>query len=164
MQCLSEKGGLEDLRRLNKPAVLTLEDGKGEKYFAALLSLQDHTVTFAIGHETRKVDNKDIASRWFGEYTLFWKAPSDYKEKPDPGSRGPLLTWIDRQLSSIQGRVANPDQKRRYDERMKKEIRAFQMTAGLVPDGIIGPRTIICLANATDTRGPTLINNKRRDL
>ena len=164
LQCLSEKGGLDDLRRLNKPAVLTLGDGKGEEYFAALLSMQDHTATFAIGHETRKVDIKEIASWWFGEYTLFWKAPSDYKEKLDQGSRGPLVTWIDRQLSIVQRRAANPDQKRRYDETMKKEIRAFQMTAGLVPDGIVGPRTIICLANATDTRGPTLIDKKREDL
>lgn len=158
LQCLSEKGGLEDLRRLNKPAVLTLSNGNGEKYFATLLSLQNHTVTFAIGHETRKVEIKDIASWWFGEYTLFWKAPSEYKEKLDQKGSGPLVAWIDRQLSIVQRRAVKPDQKRHYDETMKKEIRAFQMTVGLVPDGIVGPRTIICLANATDTQGPSLIN------
>ena len=71
------------------------------------------------------------------------------------------MTWIDRQLSIVQRRAANPDEKLNYNETMKKEIRAFQMTAGLVPDGIVGPRTIICLANATDPRGPTLINKKK---
>lgn len=161
LRCLNEKGGLSDLRRLNKPAVLTLGDGKTEGYYAALLSIQDETATFAIGHETRKVDIKEIASWWFGEYTLFWKPPINYKETLDQGSHGPLVTWIDRQLSILQGRAANPDRKLRYDEAMKKEIRAFQITAGLVPDGIVGPRTVICLANATDSQGPILIDKKK---
>jgi len=161
LQCLNEKGGLSDLQRLNKPAVLTLVDGKGEEYFAAILSIQDHTATFAIGNETRKVDIRKIASWWLGEYTLFWKVPSNYKGKLDQGSRGPLVAWIDQQLSIVQGRPAKPKEKLLYNEPMKKEIRAFQITAGLVPDGIMGPRTIICLANATDAGGPTLINKKR---
>ena len=161
LQCLIEKGGLSDLRRLNKPAVLKLVDGKGDEYFASLLSIEDHIATFAIGNETRKVDIGAIASWWSGEYTLFWKAPPNYKGKLNQGSRGPLVTWIDQQLSFVQGRAANPDEKQIYNEPMKKEIRAFQMTAGLVPDGIVGRRTIICLANAAGTGGPTLLNNKK---
>ncbi|MGA3083966.1 MAG: AAA family ATPase [Thermodesulfobacteriota bacterium] len=161
LHCLNEKGGLSDLQRLNKPAVLTLVDGKGEEYFAAILSIQDHTATFAIGNETRKVDIRKIASWWLGEYTLFWKVPSNYKGKLDQGNHGPLVAWIDQQLSIVQGRPAKPEEKLLYNEPMKKEIRAFQITAGLVPDGIMGPRTIICLANATDAGGPTLINKKR---
>ena len=89
LQCLNEKGGLSDLQRLNKPAVLTLVDEKGDEYFAAILSIQDHTATFAIGNETRKVNINRIASWWLGEFTLFWKAPSGYKEKLDQGSRRP---------------------------------------------------------------------------
>jgi general secretion pathway protein A len=161
LQCLNEKGGLSDLRQLNKPAVLTLIDGKGGEYYATILSIQDHTATFSIGHETRKVDIKEIASWWFGQYTLFWKAPAHYKGKLDLGSRGPFVAWIDRHLSIIQGRAAKPDEKLFYNEPMKKEIRAFQITAGLVPDGIVGTRTIICLSNAADVGGPTLINKKR---
>jgi murein L,D-transpeptidase YcbB/YkuD len=71
------------------------------------------------------------------------------------------VTWIDRQLSIVQRPAANPDEKQIYNGPTKKEIRAFQMTAGLVPDGIVGPKTIICLANATGAEGPSLINNKK---
>ncbi len=161
LQCLNEKGGLRDLQRLNKPAVLTLVDEKGDEYFAAILSIQDQTATFAIGNETRKVNINRIASWWLGEFTLFWKAPSSYKGKPDQGSRGPLVAWIDQQLSIVQRRGVKPDEKPTYNEPMKKEIRAFQITTGLVPDGIIGPKTIICLANATNSGGPTLTSKKR---
>ena len=136
-------------------------DEKGDEYFAAILSIQDHTATFAIGNETRKVNINRIASWWLGEFTLFWKAPSGYKEKLDQGSPGPLVAWIDQQLSIVQGRAVKTDEKPTYNEPMKREIRAFQITAGLVPDGIIGPKTIICLANATNSGGPTLIYMKR---
>ena len=161
LQCLNEKGGLSDLQRLNKPAVLALVDEKGDEYFAAILSIQDQTATFTLGNETRKVNINKIASWWLGEYTLFWKAPSNYKGKLGEGNHGPLVAWIDQQLSIVQGRAVKPDEKQTYDESMKKEIRAFQITAGLVPDGIMGPKTIICLANASNSGGPTLINKKR---
>jgi general secretion pathway protein A len=161
LQCLNEKGSLSDLRQLNKPAVLTLVDGKGEEYYATILSIQGHTATFSVGHETRKVDIKEIASWWFGQYTLFWKAPADYKGKLEQGSHGPFVNWIDQHLSIVQERAAKPEEKLFFNEPMKKEIRAFQITAGLVPDGIVGPKTIICLSNATDGGGPTLTNKRR---
>ena len=110
--------------------------------------LTDDIAIFAIGDETRTVDIREIYTRWVADYTLFWKAPHQYKTKLDPGSRGPLVTWLDQQLSVVQGRAVRPDDKQVFDNMMIKEIREFQMTAGLVPDGIVGARTLICLANA----------------
>jgi general secretion pathway protein A len=159
--CINEKGGLSDLRRLNKPAVLTLVNGKGDEYFGTLLTLQDQTAIFSIGKETRKVDIREIASWWSGEYTLFWKPPAAYKGKLVQGNRGLFVSWIDQQLSIMQGRTPKPEGQQIYNESMKKEIKSFQMATGLVPDGIVGPKTIICLANINDTGGPTLIKMKK---
>ena len=39
LQCMNDKGSLNDLRQMNKPAVLTLIDEKNNKYYATLLSL-----------------------------------------------------------------------------------------------------------------------------
>ena len=160
LQCLNEKGSLNDLRQMNKPAVLTLIDETNNEYYATLLSLTGDTAVFAIGDETRTVDIREIYTRWLGDYTLFWKAPHKYKNKLDPGSRGPLVTWLDQQLSVVQGRAVRPDDKQVFDNTMIKEIREFQMTAGLVPDGIVGARTLICLADMTGIDGPTLNEKK----
>jgi general secretion pathway protein A len=162
LQCVNDKGSLNDLRQMNKPAVLTLVDDKNNKYYATLLSLKDEIATFAIGDEVRTVDIREIYTRWVADYTLFWKAPRQYKNKLDPGSRGPLVVWLDQQLSVVQGRAARPDHKQVFDDMMIKEIREFQMTAGLVPDGIVGARTLICLANSAGIDGPTL-NEKKGD-
>ena len=162
LQCMSEKGSLNDLRQMNKPAVLTLFDENNNQYYATLLSLKDDIATFAIGDETRTVDVREIYRRWVADYTLFWKAPRQYKTKLDQGSHGPLVTWLDQQLSIVYGRTARPPDKQVYDNAMIKEIREFQMTAGLVPDGIVGARTLICLANAAGVDGP-ILNEKKGD-
>jgi general secretion pathway protein A len=162
LQCMNDKGSLNDLRQLNKPVVLTLVDENNDKYYATLLSLKDDIATFAIGSETRTVDVREIYTRWVADYTLFWKAPRQYKTKLDLGSRGPLVTWLDQQLSIVQGRAVRPDDKQVFDNMMLKEIREFQMSAGLIPDGIVGFRTLICLTNAAGIGGPTL-NGKTGD-
>ena len=70
------------------------------------------------------------------------------------------MTWLDQQLAVVQGRAARPDDKQVFDDTMIKEIREFQMTAGLVPDAIVGAKTLICLADITGVDGPTLNEKK----
>ena len=88
--------------------------------------------------------------------------PHQYKIKLGIGSRGPLVAWLDQQLSAVHGRAVRTDDKQVFDNMMIKEIREFQMTAGIVPDGVVGARTLICLANAGGIGGPTL-NGKQGD-
>jgi len=159
LQCLDDKGNLNDLRQMNKPAVLKMIDESNSEYYGTILSLTGDTAVFAIGDETRTVDIREIYTRWLGDYTLFWKAPYKFRNKLDPGSRGPLVTWLDQQLAVVQGRAARPDDKQVFDNTMIKEIREFQMTTGLVPDGIVGAKTLICLANMTGIDGPVLNEN-----
>jgi general secretion pathway protein A len=156
LRCLNDKGNLNDLRQMNKPAVLKMVDVTNNEYYATILSLTGETAVFAIGDETRTVDIREIYSRWLGDYTLFWKTPYKFRNKLDPGSRGPLVTWLDQQLAVVQRRAVRADDQQVFDSTMIKEIREFQMTAGLVPDGIVGAKTLISLVDMTGTDGPTL--------
>ena len=161
LQCMEEKGSLNDLRQLNKPAVLKFVDGKDGEYYAALLSLKGDMATLTIGNETKTVDFREIILRWSGDYTLFWRVPHKYKVKLVPGSRGPLITWLDQHLSLAQGLDVQLDRQPAYDDTLIRKIKEFQITAGLTPDGIVGARTIICLTNAAGTGGPVLEEKKR---
>lgn len=160
LQCLNGKGSLNDLLLMNKPAVLKMIDETNNEYYATLLSLTGDTAVFAIGDETKTVGIREIYSRWLGDYTLFWKAPHKFKNKLTPGSRGPLVTWLDQQLAVVQGRTARSADKQVFDDTMIREIREFQMTAGLVPDAIVGAKTLICLADRTGADGPALNEKK----
>ncbi|HVN95334.1 MAG TPA: AAA family ATPase [Syntrophorhabdaceae bacterium] len=159
LQCLEETGSLIGLKQMNKPAVLKLIDEKGE-YYSAMTSIKADTAIFMVGDETRIVDDKEIAKRWSGDYTLIWRAPAGYTGELKPKSRGPLVLWLDEQLSRLKGQPLKAGRKPVYSDEITKEVKEFQITAGLTPDGIAGAKTIICLTDAMDNGGPQLEKRK----
>jgi general secretion pathway protein A len=161
LQCLKGKGNIGHLRLMNRPIVLTLADEKGDEYFAALISLRGEIANFVIGNEIRNIDVNEITRWWTGDYFILWRAPSGYKEKLKPGDRGPMVAWLDRQLAFIQGRPAPTGREQVYHGEIVKEVKRLQLTAGLLADGIVGPRTIIYLTAADDNGGPVLHEGKR---
>ena len=160
LQCREEKGSLSSLRQFNKPAVLTLIDGKNGEYHALLTSLQEETAAFTVGNEKRSVGIEEITRGWSGEYLFLWRPPPGYVAELFPGRRGAIVAWLDRQLALVQGRTVNPARSPVYDDRLVKQVKEFQAAAGLEPDGIVGWRTIIHLADAAGTGGPRLHDSK----
>lgn len=70
MQCRTTRGGLDELRRLNTPAILRLEDGEGKTFYAALTGLGAQSAIFSFGAQNREVSLGAIARQWRGEYTI----------------------------------------------------------------------------------------------
>lgn len=72
------------------------------------------------------------------------------------------MEWLIRQLALAQGRAAPTGGLSIYDEKVAKQVKEFQIAAGMAPDGIAGPRTILSLCNASpDNRDPVLRAVKR---
>jgi general secretion pathway protein A len=109
-----------------------------------------------VGSETRTVDAKEISKRWYGDYMLLWQAPPGYRAKILPGSRGPDVQWIERQLAFTQGRADKTGQDTMYGEDLIRQVKKFQLEKGLVPDGVAGAQTIIHLNNAVGSSEPRL--------
>ncbi len=142
---------------MNRPAVLQLKDKARGDYYAVLTALDGEKATFVLGDETRTVDAGEIARRWSGDYLLLWRVPPGYDKALDQGSRGRPVAWLIRQLALAQGREAPAGDNHTYDEKVKEQVKAFQVAAGMAPDGIAGPRTILRLCNASpDNRDPVL--------
>jgi general secretion pathway protein A len=148
-------GSVSDLRQMNKPVVLKLLDDKKGEYYATLTSLQGEEAVLTIGNEIRTVDVKELSKRWSGEYLLFWRVPREYRKDLKPGESGPLVAWVDRQLTLAQGRPAEVRQGLMYSDALVKRVQEFQRAAGLKPDGIVGPWTIMRLS-AVDKHEPAL--------
>ena len=148
-------GSIRDLRRMNKPVVLKLRDDKRGEYHATLTSLQGEEAVLTVGNEKRTVDVKELSKRWSGEYLLLWRAPQEYKKNLKPGESGPLVAWVDRQVALAQGRPVAVRQALLYGDALVKRVQEFQRAAGLKPDGIVGPWTIMRLS-AVDKHEPAL--------
>jgi general secretion pathway protein A len=156
LECLIDRGGIVDLRRMNKPVVLTLTDEKGGRYYAVLTALRGETATFRIGNETRSVPLREIAGWWAGYYLLLWRQPSGYETSLKPGARGAMVNWLAKHLAVASGQSAPGTEAAVYDRRMAERVKQFQLAYGIVPDGIVGPRTIIGLTGLIRGEDPML--------
>jgi len=158
--CLETQGSLSSLLHLNRPAVLKLFDEQGQEFYALLAALRGQTAIFVVGTETWTADIKEIEKRWLGDYTMLWQIPTDYKGPIHPGQKGNVVQWLDRQLSLIQGRTAQPGENLIFDNTLVRQVKKFQLAKGLVPDGIVGPHTIIHLNTQVGSREPVLVDKQ----
>jgi len=156
LRCYSARGGLDELRAVNLPAVLLLSDNQGREFHAMLSALERDSASFALGDRIRTISIGALAAQWSGQYTLFWRMPPEARDNLRLGERGPAVAWLARQLAQAQGRAAEPAKDALFDQSLLRQVKQFQLAQGLIPDGLVGPRTLMRLAGAADTTAPKL--------
>ena len=161
LRCLTAQGTITSLLTLNRPAVLTLFDEKGRQFYAALSALHGQTATFVVGTEMRTVNVKEIEKKWLGGYTLLWRTPPDFRSPLRPGQKGSMVLWLNKQLALLQGKADQPRRNLLYEGDLVAQLKKFQLSEGLVPDGVVGPQTIICLNTFTASGEPLLYERKK---
>jgi len=144
MRCQAGRGGLADLRTFNQPAVLLLDgEGRERQYHALLTGLDDQTAELMVAGEKQRVRQSDLASLWSGSYVLVWQAPPGFRELLSPGQRGPAIRWLRHGLSSLDGKQDNGSE--HFDQALFSQLKAFQQSEGILPDGVAGTQTLIRL-------------------
>jgi len=156
LRCRSARGGLDELRELNRPAVLLLRDESGREFNATLSALDDRTASFNVGAHTRTVAIGALAAQWSGQYSLLWRMPADARVNIRSGERGPAVAWLARQLAQAQGRTLETGEAALFDEALLRQVKQFQLAEGLIPDGVVGTRTLMRLAGVGDATAPKL--------
>ena len=157
LRCRSARGGLDELRQLNRPAALVMRDDQDREFHAALIALDDKSATFVIGAQTRKVALGALAAQWAGQYTLLWRMPTEARENIRLGERGPAVQWLIRQLAQAQGQVAETSKAPLFDDALERQVKQFQLAQGLIPVGLVGPQTLMRLAGVGDRTAPELL-------
>ena len=160
LRCRSARGGLDELRSVNRPAALLMRDEQGRVFHAALTALDDKSATFVIGAETRTVALGALAAQWAGQYTLLWRLPPDARENIPRGVRGPAVQWLITQLAQARGQVVETSKAPLFDEVVERQVKQFQLAQGLVPDGLVGPQTVMRLAGVGDRSAPELLTRQ----
>ncbi|MBK5105898.1 MAG: AAA family ATPase [Burkholderiales bacterium] len=156
LRCYSARAGLDELRESNRPAVLLLRDAQGREFHATLTALGDKTAGFALGTQTSTVAIGALAAQWTGQYSLLWRMPADAHENIHAGERGPAVAWLARQLALARGGTAEADENTQFDQALLQQVKQFQLAEGLIPDGVVGPRTLMHLAAVADETAPKL--------
>ena len=123
---------LEQLRSLGLPAVLEMfHPARRDTSFVALLRLDERAAVVAAGGAPEiEAPLSQIDALWTRDAVLWWPEPAEMRT-----DRGRSETWARQTLSGLG--YAEPE--------MAASVSRFQESAGLVPDGLLGPRTRMAL-------------------
>ncbi|GAA0408173.1 AAA family ATPase [Massilia aurea] len=155
LRCHAGRGGLYELRLLDRPAVVTLHDGPRTGY-AVLVGLDERSVTLAQGDRRERIDIAAFVARFGGEFTTFWRMPAAFRDVVAQGDRGPDVDWIAQRLAGLHSATA-PALDAPLDARTKEWLRAFQAAQDLKADGVAGPRTYMRLNQLSNVAEPRLL-------
>jgi general secretion pathway protein A len=162
LHCRSARGGLDDLRQTNRPAVLQVRDAQGQESFVTLTGLSESLATFDTGASNQDVPLDALAAHWSGEYFVLARPLLDGFRTIRPGEHGPWVPVLGTQLAVLHGRETQyplPNDAL-YDEAMEREVKQFQLTHGLIPDGVVGPQTFMRLSSVADQSAPRLFREQ----
>jgi general secretion pathway protein A len=154
LQCLSKLGSLRDVAHLNRPVIINLSTQSSSQWFV-VKRIDNETITVITNGEEFRLDSDEILNYWSGFYTLLWRPPPAYQESIRRGAQGATVDWLLTQLAIVDGdSVPTITKNPVYDANTESRVKRFQISVGLVPDGVVGAQTWIHL-NSTDSTDST---------
>src|SRR3990167_6891155 len=156
--CLQQVANLDELLKLNLPAVINLHNRGGQSFHAALVALDGPaaSATLELAGELQRVDLDELRLAMQGSQLLLWRMPPGYREPIRPEASSPVVPWLEARLAQLQGRAAALQPGQHYDEPLQLQVLAFQHHYQLVTDAVIGPQTLIQLSALTEPDVPLL--------
>jgi general secretion pathway protein A len=146
---------LAELRAVDLPAILELSERSVRRpYLLRRLDGPVAIMTSPAGEETRLAVNELDAS-WTRSAWIIWRNVDLLPADPNKDLTSIVVATLALRLQKLG--LLSPPVPTSNDERFQRAIRSFQISIGLAPDGIVGPRTTLALSRVIAGRfGPTL--------
>ncbi len=154
LQCFRSPGSdLAQIRQLDRPGILKLYDTHDQPVYALLTGIGANSATLRIGGVSQTITLVSLATLWRGDFSTFWRSPSDYTGQAVNAGSGPIAAWLGARLASLRGEaMPTPGN----DPSWTTRVAAFQLAQGLKPDGRPGPTTFMQLNRAIGVDEPRL--------
>lgn len=144
LACLSRRGTWNNVKQLNRPAILTVFDNVGEQHDLVLTAIHGETAELSIGGVAITHPVSAVMDIWYGEYLLLWQPPGGTPVALMPGLRSPAVSWLRSSLANIDERYATEGNDE-YDNALAETVREFQRDYRLDVDGLAGQQTQILI-------------------
>ncbi|MCX8022821.1 MAG: AAA family ATPase [Syntrophorhabdaceae bacterium] len=153
--CLQSRDSLNSLINMNRPAVLKFMDENNRIFYGTLYALKGERYNLMVGQKKLELEREELLKSWTGEYLLLWSPPEGYSTEFRPGAKGKIVEWLERQLAILNGKK---DVKTTgiYKGELINQIKKLQLKAGITPDGIVGPKTLMVLKDLSKNDDPKL--------
>ncbi len=152
--CFRNSGGLSLLTQLDRPALLTLQDGGGATRHTVLTRLVGDEAWLQSGDKQVRLPLAVLSGLWRGDFATLWLAPEGYRAKVQLGQTGPVVDWLAEQLGRIDKQPAAIPA--RFDRALQARLQGFQLAQGLKPDGVAGATTFMQINRAVGIAEPRL--------
>jgi general secretion pathway protein A len=157
LSCLDQRGSWAQVRALNRPAILTLTDERGQRHRVVLSRLDDKNATLALGEHPETVAIDDLSRDWFGEFTVIWKPKTPGIRRLSLGMQGDEVRWLRRSLNALRGGGSDPENADIFDQELVVAVQNFQREHRLTVDGIAGVQTQVMLDTALAEPGAPVL-------
>jgi general secretion pathway protein A len=158
LDCVMRRGSLAQLRLLDRPAILMLNDEAGASYDVVLRGMDDNAVLLQLGDTFVTVGIADLTHYWFGDYVLLWRPPWRVARDLRVGMHGEQVRQLRAQLERWQSGHDSPlsdaaakDASDQYDQALVQQVQQFQRSHRLAVDGVAGIETQVALDAALAT-------------
>jgi general secretion pathway protein A len=145
LHCLVQRGSFAQLRLLNRPAILMLNDDSGAAYQVVLRELHDDTARLLIGTQAATVGVAELSRYWFGDFVLVWRPGTRDVRDLSQGMHGALVRRLREQLGRWRGADGNPTNSDAFDGDLMQLVEQFQRANRLTVDGVAGIETQVAL-------------------
>ena len=157
LACLTDRGSWGQLRALNRPAILSLNDDNGGIAHVVVTALNDDYATLALGEKGQRVPLAEISRYWMGEFTLVWKPKTGKPRELSLGMKGEEVQWLRRSLAAVRGAAESLNPLNVYDQSLAIAVQNFQRDHRLNVDGVAGLQTQVVLDTVLAEPGSPLL-------
>jgi len=143
-------GNLGALLRIDYPAVLELKlDGISGRRFVSLVGIENEELLVdSTLSEKKSLSFKELEKYWTGQGFLLWKDSLNLLARALPGSRGNSIKQLQSLLYET-GTYRSP-LTGVYDDSTISAVKEFQLSKGILQDGIVGNQTLMFLYRSGD--------------
>lgn len=131
----------DDLKALNRPAILGLINADKKLMFSTLVGLDEHQAWILVDGAVRMVAWETLAPLWDGSTFFIWVRPPGFVRPLTQGDRGPAVAWLAQQFATLDQQPL-PLARDIYTAALKTRVEIFQAQHNLTADGIAGAQTL----------------------
>jgi general secretion pathway protein A len=146
LRCLFESGTWNNLRQLNRPAIVELVDEAGTRHHVLAARLGEERVTLEFPGRQLEFALNDVDRFWFGKYLALWSPPEIGERTLRRGMRGNPVAWVRDVLARYGLPRVNAPKSELFDTDLETQVREFQRRHQLRDDGIVGKLTLVYLS------------------
>ena len=157
LRCWFQKGSLNHLKRLDRPAILGLIDERGDQHQVVLTKLHGNTAELAIGSRTFSVRVDELSQFWFGDHLLLWRPGPWAEQILVPGMQDDSVRWLRESIALINSIPSVDPDSEFYDDRLVSSVRNYQRDRRLTIDGIVGTQTQILMNSDLQIGGTPIL-------